>query len=120
MNRTLTVLVKLRMVGPYPFPMADDWRADRARRPAPRADRRAAVSRPVGRHEERHLRVTGRVDPREPTGRAACGPGPLLLAHHQPSPWLGFELHTVATARYVDERYARRTVHGSGPVTTSA
>jgi endonuclease/exonuclease/phosphatase family metal-dependent hydrolase len=77
---------------------------------------------PVHRHEERHLRVTDRVDPAELTGRLACAEidvpaplGPVLLVHHKPSPWLGFEyereLQAVATARYVEERHRRRPAH---------
>ena len=77
---------------------------------------------PVTRHDERHLRVTARVDPAELTGRLAVAEievpapfGPLLLAHHKPSPWLGFErereLQAVTTARYVEERHARRPAH---------
>ncbi|MBG0561375.1 endonuclease/exonuclease/phosphatase family protein [Actinoplanes aureus] len=77
---------------------------------------------PLDRHEEVHLRVTPRVDPAELAGRLALveiavpAPiGPLLVAHHKPSGWLGYErereLQAVAAARRIEQRRGDRDAH---------
>lgn len=77
---------------------------------------------PLGEVREEALRVTLRVDPGEQSGRVAVAEilapdpfGALLLAHHKPSPWLGFErereLQAVAAARLVEEVATRRDVN---------
>ena len=68
---------------------------------------------PLGEVWEDPLHVTHRVDPGDLSGRVAVAevlaPAPLgrlLLAHHKPSPWLGFEhereLQAAAAARLVE------------------
>jgi endonuclease/exonuclease/phosphatase family metal-dependent hydrolase len=74
---------------------------------------------PMGEVREEPLHVTHRVDPGDLSGRVAVAEilapdplGTLLLAHHKPSPWLGFEhereLQAVATARLVEDLVEER------------
>ena len=74
---------------------------------------------PLGEVREESLHVTHRVDPGDLSGRVAVAEvlapdplGRLLLAHHKPSPWLGFEhereLQAVAAARLAEELVEER------------
>jgi endonuclease/exonuclease/phosphatase family metal-dependent hydrolase len=74
---------------------------------------------PLGEVREETLRVTPRVDPGEQAGRVAVvevlAPDPIgmiLLVHHKPSGWLGFELErelqAAAAARLVEDLVGER------------
>ena len=74
---------------------------------------------PLGEVREEALRVTPRVDPGEQAGRVAVAEvlapepiGTMLLVHHKPSGWLGFELErelqAAAAARLVEDLVVER------------